>query len=197
VPRPAALAAGAAPQTGPCRRPVGSGSAEGGFLAQGLAGGIQAAVRRLRRSGRRTATIRAEKAAALKKRCPSSALADQRRHKPRKRRPGSPCDRRRPPQNPPPAQARHITGIGFRPVGPVKSSSAAIIPWSTDQRRRERGAASPAQRGNPLPNNEGLWTRASSRARSAASYRAGRGRTDVRIELREHAEYQLAQSVRC
>ena len=140
----------------------------------------------------------AEKAAALKKALSEQrALADQRRHKPGQAtaRVAMPAAER-PPQNLPPAQARHITGIGFRPVGAgeviVRSDHPLEYGISADGSAVLLHLPSAAI---PLPNNRRpLDTRFFEGAVSRVVPVQVADGTDVRIELREHAEYQLAQS---
>ncbi|HEY4770335.1 MAG TPA: hypothetical protein VIH51_06900, partial [Myxococcales bacterium] len=140
----------------------------------------------------------AEKAAALKKALSEQrALADQRRHKPAQAtaRVVLPAAER-PPQNPPPAQARHITGIGFRPVGAgeviVRSDHPLEYGISGDGSAVLLHLPSAAI---PLPNNRRpLDTRFFEGAVSRVVPLQVADGTDVRIELRAHAEYQLAQS---
>ena len=139
----------------------------------------------------------AEKAAALKKALSEQrALADQRRHKPAQAtaRVVLPAAER-PPQNPPPA-ARHITGIGFRPVGAgeviVRSDHPLEYGISGDGSAVLLHLPSAAI---PLPNNRRpLDTRFFEGAVSRVVPLQVADGTDVRIELRAHAEYQLAQS---
>ena len=91
---------------------------------------------------------------------------------------------------------RHITGIGFRPVQGgeviVRSDQPLEYGVTGDGNAillRLPGAAI------PLPNNRRpLDTQFFDGAVKRVVPLAGEGGTDVRIELREHAEYQLAQT---
>jgi len=193
---PAALAAGRRRKRA-VRRPGRSGSAEGASLPKVSLVGSKPRSARLRRSGRRTATIRGGEGSGLRRRCPSSAaLADPRRHKPAQAtaRAALPIAEKLP--RIPAGAGRHIRASA-PPVGAGEVIVRSDHPWEYGSARRERGAAaSPAQRGNPPPHNrrpldtrffEGVVSRV---------YRC-RSRTDRRgIELREHAEYQLASPAR-
>ena len=94
------------------------------------------------------------------------------------------------------AATRHITGIGFRPVQGgeviVRSDQPLEYGVTGDGNAillRLPGAAI------PLPNNRRpLDTQFFDGAVKRVVPLAGEGGTDVRIELREHAEYQLAQT---
>ena len=200
VPRPAALAAGAAPQTGPV--PQAGSEAEAQKVASlpkvSLVGSKPAVPPDSEDPVGEQQPSAAEKAAALKKALSEQrALADQRRHKPAQAtaRVALPTAER-PPQNPPPAQARHITGIGFRPVGAgeviVRSDHPLEYGISGDGSAVLLHLPSAAI---PLPNNRRpLDTRFFAGAVSRVVPVQVADGTDVRIELREHAEYQLAQS---
>ena len=140
----------------------------------------------------------AEKAAALKKALSEQrALADQKRHKPAQATARiAPPAAERPLQKTPPAQARHITGIGFRPIGAgeviVRSDHPLEYGISGDGSAVLLHLPSAAI---PLPNNRRpLDTRFFEGAVSRVVPVQVADGTDVRIELRGHAEYQLAQS---
>jgi len=194
VPRPAALAAGPAPQAG--------SEAEAQKVASlpkvSLVGSKPAVPPESEDPADERQPSAAEKAAALKKALSEQrALADQRRHKPGQAtaRVAMPAAER-PPQNLPPAQARHITGIGFRPVGAgeviVRSDHPLEYGISGDGSAVLLHLPSAAI---PLPNNRRpLDTRFFEGAVSRVVPVQVADGTDVRIELREHAEYQLAQS---
>ena len=194
VPRPPALAAGPAPQAG--------SEAEAQKVASlpkvSLVGSKPAVPPDSEDPVGEQQPSAAEKAAALKKALSEQrALADQKRHKPAQAtaRLASPAAER-PPQNPPPAQARHITGIGFRPVGAgeviVRSDHPLEYGISGDGSAVLLHLPSAAI---PLPNNRRpLDTRFFEGAVSRVVPLQVADGTDVRIELREHAEYQLAQS---
>jgi len=194
VPRPAALAAGPAPQAG--------SEAEAQKVASlpkvSLVGSKPAVPPESEDPADERQPSAAEKAAALKKALSEQrALADQRRHKPGQAtaRVAMPAAER-PRQNLPPAQARHITGIGFRPVGAgeviVRSDHPLEYGISGDGSAVLLHLPSAAI---PLPNNRRpLDTRFFEGAVSRVVPVQVADGTDVRIELREHAEYQLAQS---
>ena len=194
VPRPAALAAGPAPQAG--------SEAEAQKVASlpkvSLVGSKPAVPPESEDPADERQPSAAEKAAALKKALSEQrALADQRRHKPGQAtaRVAMPAAER-PRQNLPPAQARHITGIGFRPVGAgeviVRSDHPLEYGISGDGSavllHLPSAAISLANNRRPLDTRffEGAVSR-------VVPVQVADG-TDVRIELREHAEYQLAQS---
>src|SRR6267378_3108636 len=190
---------GAADRTRAAGR-VGSGSAEGGFLAQALAGGIQTrGPARLRRSGRRTATIRGGEGSGPEEGAVRAARP-RRSTTPQARAgdgPGRPADRRKAsPESPAGAGATHYghrlpPGRGRWSHRPQRSS-----PGVRDQRRRERGAATPAQRGNPPPQQPKASGHALLRGRGQPRRTsAGRGR-DRRAHRAAGARRVPARAVR-
>jgi AMIN domain-containing protein len=216
VPRPVALAAGPAPQPGPAT-PAGPQTGPAPQAGPALEAGPEAEAQKVASLpkvslvGSKPAVppdpedpvdepqpSAAEKAAALKK-APSEqrALADQKRHKPAQATARvAPPAGERPLQKPPPAQARHITGIGFRPIGAgeviVRSDHPLEYGISGDGSAVLLHLPSAAI---PLPNNRRpLDTRFFEGAVSRVVPVQVADGTDVRIELRGHAEYQLAQS---
>jgi hypothetical protein len=200
VPRPAALAAASAPQAGPA--PQAGSEEEAQKVASlpkvSLVGSKPAVPPDSEDQVDERQSSAAEKAAGPKKTLSEQrALADQRRHKHAQAtaRVALPTAER-PPQNAPPAQARHITGIGFRPVGAgeviVRSDHPLEYGISGDGSAVLLHLPSAAI---PLPNNRRpLDTRFFEGAVSRVVPVQVADGTDVRIELREHAEYQLAQS---
>ena len=194
VPRPPALAAGPAPQAG--------SEAEAQKVASlpkvSLVGSKPAVPPAPEDPVDEPQPSAAEKAAALKKALSEQrALAEQKRHKPAQAtaRLASPAAER-PLQKPPPAQAHHITGIGFRPIGAgeviVRSDHPLEYGISGDGSAVLLHLPSAAI---PLPNNRRpLDTRFFEGAVSRVVPVQVADGTDVRIELRGHAEYQLAQS---
>ena len=210
VPRPVALAAGPAPQPGPATQagpqtgpaPEAGPEAEAQKVASlpkvSLVGSKPAVPPDPEAPVDEPQPSAAEKAAAMKKALSEQrALADQKRHKPAQAtaRVALPAAER-PLQKPPPAQARHITGIGFRPIGAgeviVRSDHPLEYGISGDGSAVLLHLPSAAI---PLPNNRRpLDTRFFEGAVSRVVPVQVADGTDVRIELRGHAEYQLAQS---
>ncbi len=155
--------------------------------AQAAEGAEHAAARPERVEAPRAVAAAEPPAAAVTSREPQAPAAEA--HRP-------PPEQPRPQQRLAMASNRHITGIGFRPIGGgeviVRSDQpleygisadgsavllhlpSAAIPLTNNRRPLDtRFFAGAVQRVVPLPVADG---------------------TDVRIELREHAEYQLAQA---
>jgi len=200
VPRPAALAAGAAPQTGPV--PQAGSEAEAQKVASlpkvSLVGSKPAVLPDSEDPGQERQPSAAEKGAAPKKGLSEQpALADQRRHKSAQATARvAPGSAERPLSKPPSGQARHITGIGFRPIG----AGEVIVRSDHPLEYGITGEGSAVllhlpSAAIPLPNNRRpLDTRFFDGAVSRVVPLQVADGTDVRIELKEHAEYQLAQS---
>jgi hypothetical protein len=212
VPRPVALAAGPATQAGPAAQagpatqaepaPQAGPEAEAQKVASlpkvSLVGSKPAVPPDPEEPADESQPSAADKAAALKKALSEQrALADQKRHKPAQATARiAPPAAERPLQKTPPAQARHITGIGFRPIGAgeviVRSDHPLEYGISGDGSAVLLHLPSAAI---PLPNNRRpLDTRFFEGAVSRVVPVQVADGTDVRIELRGHAEYQLAQS---
>ena len=206
VPRPVALAAGSAPQATPAPQagpaPQAASEEEAQKVASlpkvSLVGSKPAVPPDSENPGPERQPSAAEKGAAPKKGLSEQpALADQRRHKPAQATARvAPGSAERPPSKPPSGQARHITGIGFRPIG----AGEVIVRSDQPLEYGITGQGSAVLLHLPsaaitLPNNRRpLDTRFFDGAVSRVVPVQVADGTDVRIELKEHAEYQLAQS---